>query len=96
MREIKTELGPLKYRMPNLIEIYDLLDKSDAVANGNRPFKIKREFIKNMSDLVDFSAIEGVSSYDELLLKTDEMANPLSQIADEVFIKVSGIFEKKA
>lgn len=96
MLEIKTDLGLLKYRMPNLIEIYDLLDKSDAVSNASRPFRIKREFIKNMSDLVDISGIEGVSSYDELLNKTEAMAQPLSQIADEVFVKVSGIFEKKA
>jgi hypothetical protein len=95
MLEIKTDLGLLKYRMPNLIEIYDLLDKSDAVSNANRPFKIKKEFIKNMGDLVDISSLEGISSYDDLLKETEIMAQPLSQIADEVFVKVSGIFEKK-
>jgi hypothetical protein len=94
MKEIKTSKGILKYRMPNLLEAYDLLEESgvnDKVSN----LKLKRNIIKAMGELVDCSEIECQPSYNDLLNDIDEMAKPLSDIADEVILKAFGAFKKK-
>lgn len=94
MKEIKTSKGTLKYRMPNLLEAYDLLEESgvnDKVSN----LKLKRNIIKAMGILVDCSEVEGSPSYDELLNDIEDMAKPLSDIADEVILKAFGAFKKK-
>jgi hypothetical protein len=95
MKEIKTEKGLLKYRMPNLLEAYDLLEESgvnDKVSN----LKLKKNIIGAMGNLIDYSGIEGVESYSDLLNNIDEMAKPLSDIADEVILKAFGAFKKKS
>lgn len=93
--EKQTEKGVLKYRMPNVLEVYDLLDLS-GVNNGiTETLKIKRNVIQHMSALVDFSGIEGVSSYEELLNMPEDMILPLSDIADEVIAKIFEVFKKK-
>lgn len=94
MKEIKTSKGVLKYRMPNLLEAYDLLEESgvnDKVSN----LKLKRNIIKAMGELVDCSGIEGQPTYSDLLNDIEDMAKPLSDIADEVILKAFGAFKKK-
>lgn len=91
----KTEKGVLKYRMPNLLEAYDLLEDSgvsDKVSN----LKLKRNIIKSMESLVDPSQIHGAPSYAELLNEVECMAGPLSEIADEIILKAFGAFQKKS
>ena len=95
MNEIETSKGILKYRMPNILEAYDLLEAS-GISNGETStLKLKRNIIKEMVYLVDFSGIEGVESYDQLLEDIEDMITPLSLIADEVILKSFAVFKKK-
>lgn len=95
MKEIKTSKGILKYRMPNVLEVYDILDVSGVNSGVSDSLKIKRNIISEMGYLIDISSIEGVSSYEELLMLTDEMILPLSDISDEIMSKIFELFKKK-
>jgi hypothetical protein len=90
-----TEKGVLKYRMPNVLEVYDLLDASGVNSGIVDTLKIKRNVIAEMKSLVNYSEISEVSSYEGLLELSDEMTMPLSEIADEVIGKIFEVFKKK-
>lgn len=95
MEEIVTDKGILKYRMPNILEAYDLLEAS-GISNGEvSTLKLKRNIIKEMKYLIDFSDIEGVETYDQLLEDIETMITPLSIVADEVILKSFAVFKKK-
>jgi hypothetical protein len=94
--DFKTKKGVLKCRMPNILEAYDLLEASgvnDEVKPSN--LKLKRNIIMAMAPLIDFSEIEGATSYDDLLSDIENMAMPLSEVADSVIEKAFGAFKKK-
>jgi hypothetical protein len=93
--EKQTNKGVLKYRMPNILEVYDLLDLSGVNNGVNETLKIKRNVIQHMYSLIDFSGIENASSYEELLNMPEDMMLPLSDIADEVIAKIFEVFKKK-
>jgi hypothetical protein len=95
MNEIETSKGILKYRMPNILEAYDLLEASGISSGETSTLKLKRNIIKEMAYLVDYSLIEGVESYDQLLEDIEDMITPLSLIADEVILKSFAVFKKK-
>ena len=95
MEEIVTDKGILKYRMPNILEAYDLLEAS-GISNGEvSTLKLKRNIIKEMKYLIDFSGTEGVETYDQLLEDIETMITPLSIVADEVILKSFAVFKKK-
>lgn len=48
-----------------------------------------------MKYLIDFSGIEGVETYDQLLEDIETMITPLSIVADEVILKSFAVFKKK-
>jgi hypothetical protein len=92
----ETKKGVLKYRMPNILESYDILECSGITDGKPSQLKMKRNIIASMGHLLDFSEIEGVSSYDDLLNDTEEMIIPLGEIADEVIVKAFSAFKKKS
>ena len=94
--EKTTSKGVLKYRMPNILEAYDILDAS-GVSGSHKvsPVTLKRNVIQSMQPIVDFSAIEGASKYEDLFDMVDDMIAPLGEIADEVIIKTFDAFKKK-
>lgn len=96
MNEKQTEKGVLKYRMPNILESYDILECSGITEGKPSQLKMKRNIIASMGYLIDFSGIEGVSSYDDLLNDTENMIMPLGEIADEVIVKAFSAFKKKS
>lgn len=93
--EKKTDKGILKYRMPNLLEAYDLLEDS-GVSEKVSNLKLKRNIITSMERLIDTSGLEGSPSYNDSLDDIDVMAGPLSEIADEIILKAFGAFKKKS
>lgn len=93
--EKQTEKGILKYRMPNVLEVYDLLDLSGVNNGVSETLKVKRNVIQHMSALIDFSEIEDVKSYEDLLNIPEVVMIPLSDIADEVISKIFEVFKKK-
>jgi len=90
-----TSKGVLKYRMPNILEAYDLLEASGVSTGNTSVIKLKRNIIKEMSPLIDFTSIEGISSYEELLQDMDSFVLALSEIADEVTQKAFGALKKR-
>jgi hypothetical protein len=90
-----TSKGILKYRMPNVLEVYDLLDSSGVNSGVVETLKIKRNVIASMESLLDYSLIEGVKSYQDILNDPEEMILPLGEIADEVIAKIFEVFKKK-
>lgn len=94
--EKQTDKGILKYRMPNILESYDILECSGITEGKPSQLKMKRNIIASMGYLIDFSEIEGVSSYDDLLNDTENMIMPLGEIADEVIVKAFSAFKKKS
>ncbi len=90
-----TSKGILKYRMPNVLEVYDLLDSSGVNSGVVETLKIKRNVIASMESLLDYSSIDGVKSYQDILNDPEEMILPLGEIADEVIAKIFEVFKKK-
>ena len=95
MKEIITEKGIIKYRMPNILEAYDLLEKSGVTQGESSSIKLKRNIIEHMESLIDYSEIEDCKSYGDLLLNVDQMLLPLGEIADELITKTFAVFKKK-
>ena len=54
MLEKQTDKGVLKYRMPDILEVYDLLEISSLADKGNL-LKTKKKIIKEMGPMLDFS-----------------------------------------
>ena len=95
MKEIQTPRGILKYRMPNILEAYDILDAS-GISEGAKLIKVKRNIIKSMGELVDFSGVEGITCYEDLFQDLDQMVLPLNDIAGEVLSKLMTTLKKKS
>lgn len=89
----ETSKGVIKYRMPNIIEAYEILETS-GVGSGVSILSMKSKVIKQMEPLLDYSSI-GVKDYAELLTMVDDMIIPLSEIADEIILKAFVAFKKK-
>jgi len=94
-KEKETSKGVLKYRMPNILEVYDLLEDSGFATGEKSPLKLKRNIIKLLEPFLDMSGIEGAEKFDDLISMVDDMAIPLSEIADEVMGKSFSAFKKK-
>lgn len=95
MKEIATGRGILKYRMPNIPEAFIVLEKSGISSGETSTLLLKGNIINSMEKFVDFSAIEGVTKYEELLNDVDNMIIPLGEIADEIILKTFAVFKKK-
>lgn len=95
-KEIKTEKGILKYRMPNILESYDILESSGVTEGKPSQLKMKRNIIASMGHLLDFSDIQEYTTYEDVLNDTENMIVPLGEIADLVIIKAFSAFKKKS
>jgi len=95
MKTIQTSKGILKYRMPNILEAYDLLEISGIARGESSVLKLKRNIIEAMAHLVDVSELDGITTYEELLTHVDEMILPIGEIADEIIEKTFTSFKKK-
>lgn len=96
MKEIQTAKGMLKYRMPNVLEAYDMLEASGISTGESSTLKLKRNIMASMGPMIDTSMIDGAPSYQELLEDVDDMIQPLGEIADEIILKAFSAFKKKA
>ena len=95
MKEIITSKGILKYRMPNIIEVYKIISESGIYKGELDDLTLRMNVIGSMKSLIDFSGVEGVKTYDELLLDIEDMLFPLSEIADSIISKTVEVLKKK-
>jgi hypothetical protein len=94
MKEIKTNKGVLKYRLPNIAEGYDYLCLVDQVSTAQDIFRIRGVIINKMGDLINYKEL-GYSNYDEVLNDKENMRDILASISKEVFDDVIELISKK-
>lgn len=95
MKEIITAKGILKYRMPNIVEAYKVLNSSGVASGETSTLLLKANIVAVMEPFIDFTGISGASSYDDILNDIEDMIAPLSEIADEIIAKSFSAFKKK-
>jgi hypothetical protein len=95
MKEIKTNKGVLKYRLPNIAEGYEYLAACDSVKTGSDVHRVIGRFISMMSDLIDYKSV-GYETYQEALEDKENMYEPLSFIAREIFDDILAVLAKKS
>lgn len=94
-KEIKTEWGILKYRYPNVLESYELLNLSGVSSGESDVFTVKKNILANIGNLFDLSQMEDAKSYNDLINDPDKFMDILNTIADELTIKIFMVFRKK-
>lgn len=95
-KEIKTEKGVLKYRDPNCLEVYDMLEASGIYIGETSSNRLKRNITAAMGAMIDTSEIEGKPTYEELLNDVENMMIPLSEISDHIILRAFEAYKKKA
>ena len=93
--EKKTEKGILKYRMPTILEAIGLVKLMREHFSVDDHIGAKLEIMKNVKDLLDYSLLDGIKSFDDLNEHGDEFTSVLYEISDEILVKVVDSFAKK-
>jgi hypothetical protein len=95
LKEIKTEKGVLKCKMPDILEYYSILIGSGISKGVTDPIEIRINTIKAMEPLMIISELDGYNSYQDLLADSENMLLPLSEMADDLVSKLLEVFKKK-
>lgn len=103
MQELETEYGKIKYRYPNIPEAMNLLGKigiskvpEEDASNEYIMLGLMIENMKNLVQEVDVEiGKEKITDYNTLL-KYNEMAGYLSQVATDIFDKMNFTGKKKS
>jgi hypothetical protein len=93
--EKKTGKGILKYRMPTILEAVSFIKLMREHFSTDDHIGAKLEIMKNIKDLLDYSLLEGIKSFDELNENSEEFTSALYEISDEILVKVVNSFAKK-
>ena len=88
-------MGVLKYRNPTVIENMHLLKDAKDFFKNEDPIGAKISIMEKIGPLLDYSELNGISSFEELNKYGEEMTLPVSLIADEILNKLVGAFAKK-
>lgn len=107
MRELKTDYGTIKYRVPNIPEAIELIglmgfnskNITDAKKLGDNDLVFIARMIKNMGEFVDVTDLkfkgENIDGYAQALNYFELMA-PLSEVAKELFETLNFDSKKKS
>lgn len=95
MQEVKTSKGVLKFKSPDVFQNHEFLRSARPFFAADDAIGAKIQILKDMGPLIDYSGIEGVTSYEQLCSMGDEMTLPLTNIADKILEKVTQAFKKK-
>lgn len=95
MNFVKTAKGNLKYRSPTIIESVGLVKIVVGFISGGDDTGAKLAIMENIHNLLDYSELDGISSFEELNNHSDDMNGPLFQIAGIILDKVVTSFSKK-
>jgi hypothetical protein len=95
MKSINTPKGILKYRNPTVLENMTLLKDARSYFSKDDPIGAKISIMEKLSPLLDYSELEGITSFEELNIYGEEMTVPLSEIADDILSKLVVAFTKK-
>lgn len=92
---IKTSKGILKYRNPSIIETIALVRMLREFFSKEDTVGARLLIMENIKDLLDYSELDGIKTFDELNKYGEEFTSALYQISDEILNKVVGAFAKK-
>lgn len=95
---IKTKKGDLAYRLPDIAEGYAYLALIEAMDGSGDIFRARGKIIKMMGEgdepLLDFKAL-GYENYQQVLDDKENMREPLTAIAKEIFEDAMDLVRKK-
>jgi hypothetical protein len=88
-------MGFLKYRNPTIIETIALVKIIREFFVSEDLIGAKFVIMENIKNLLDYSELNGIESFEDLNKHSDEMTGALYRISDEILNKVIGAFGKK-
>jgi hypothetical protein len=94
--EKKTSKGVLKYRMPTIIESVSLIRLVRGCFELNDTVGAKLILMENIKELFDYSAMDGVKSFEDLNSDSEEFTSILFEVSDDILNKIVGAFSKKS
>lgn len=95
MSSVKTAKGVLKYRNPTIIETISLVRLLRDYFTSQDMIGAKLLIMENVKDLLDYSEMDGIKTFDDLNNSGEDMTGPLYEISDVILNKVVGAFSKK-
>lgn len=91
---VKTKKGDLEYRLPDISEGYEYLALVERLDEPGDMYRARGKIIGRMGDLIEFKAL-GYNSYEEVLGDKENMREPLTVIAKEIFEDAMDLIRKK-
>jgi hypothetical protein len=95
MNKVKTSKGFLKYRNPTILETVALVRVLRQFFADEDMVGAKLAVMENITNIFDFSEMDGIKNFDEMNAHGEEMVGVLYSISDEILNKVVGAFAKK-
>lgn len=86
----------MKYRNPSIVETIKLVRILREYFSNDDLVGARLSIMENISDLLDYSEMEGVKNFDDLNKQGTEVVSALYEISDEILNKVIGAFAKKS
>jgi len=96
LNRYQTPVGFLKYRNPSIVETIKLVRILREYFSNDDLVGARLSIMENISDLLDYSEMEGVKNFDDLNKQGTEVVSALYEISDEILNKVIGAFAKKS
>lgn len=94
MKEIATNKGALKYRLPDIAEGYEYLAIIDTIKTSSDVFKVKSKIIAAMGDLLEYKEL-GYADYKEVLNDKENMRDALAEVSKHIFDDIIELLGKK-
>lgn len=95
MNRIQTPKGVLKYRNPTIIETISLVRLLREYFSSQDMIGAKLLIMENIKDLLDYSELDGIKSFEDLNSNGDEMLAAIYEVSDIILNKIVGAFAKK-
>jgi hypothetical protein len=95
MRSVETSKGVLKFRNPTIIETITLVRVLRESFATDDTIGAKLLIMENTKDLLDYSEMDGINSFEDLNKHGEEMTAALYEMANIILDKVVGAFSKK-
>lgn len=93
--EKQTSKGILKYRMPTILEAIKYVRILREFFTTDDLVGARLVLMENIQELLDYTALNGVSSFEDINKESDAFTSVLYQISDEILNKVVESFAKK-
>lgn len=93
--EKQTSKGILKYRMPTILEAIKYVRILREFFATDDLVGARLVLMENIQELLDYTSLDGISSFEDINKEGDAFTSALYQISDEILNKVVESFAKK-